>query len=144
MQNSSAVITGSCCLEILIFRVTLFRQKGVLASQQESPSSRESQVHMPTEDAVLDVIEDWSGSRPANLSQNLEDWWNQTAPGSPHSAILFKDGVLDLITRLQTAFPDSPRLQQGDFVGGGIKTVQDLVNDLQPTMQIGMQTAMAV
>jgi hypothetical protein len=95
---------------------------------------------MPSEEDVLDVIEDWSGSRPANLSQNLEDWWNQTAPGSAHSAILFKDGVLDLITRLQNAFPGSPQLQQGDFVGGGIKTVQDLVDALQPAMQ----TAMAV
>jgi hypothetical protein len=96
---------------------------------------------MPTEDAVLDVIEDWSGSRPANLSQNLEDWWNQTAPGSPHSAILFKDGVLDLLTRLQNAFPGSPRLQQGDFVGGGIKTVQDLVDALQPVIQGALAAA---
>jgi hypothetical protein len=93
---------------------------------------------MPSNEEVVDVIEDWSGKRPEKMSQNLEDWWNQTAPGSSHSAVKFKpDGIDDLIKKLKKKFPTSPVLSQEDFAasdspGGKIKTIQDLVRELQP------------
>lgn len=91
---------------------------------------------MPTNKAVVDVIEQWSGKRPEKTSQNLKDWWNQTAPGSTHSALSFDpDGIEDLLKRLQNAFPSSPALVSADFGdSGNIKTVQDLVDALQPVM----------
>ena len=89
---------------------------------------------MPTNKAVVDVIEQWSGQRPEKMSQNLQDWWNQTAADSDHNALLFKpDGIEDLLKRLRQAFPASPRLESGDFDDGGtVKTVQDLADELQP------------
>jgi hypothetical protein len=91
---------------------------------------------MPTNKSVVDVIEQWSGKRPEKMSQNLKDWWNQTAPGSTHSALAFDpDGIEDLVKRLQRAFPSSPALASGDFGdSGNVKTVQDLVDALQPVM----------
>jgi hypothetical protein len=65
---------------------------------------------MPTNKAVVDVVEQWSGQRPEKMSQGLEDWWNQTAPGSSHSALVFNpDGIEDLLKRLQKAFPAGVR-----------------------------------
>jgi hypothetical protein len=94
---------------------------------------------MPANKAVVDVIEQWSGQRPDKTSQNLQNWWNQTAPGSNHSALLFKpDGIEDLLKRLKKAFPGSPALQSGDFGdAGAIKTVQDLIDALQPPIGNG-------
>jgi hypothetical protein len=91
---------------------------------------------MPTNKAVVDIVEEWSGKRPEKMSQNLKDWWNQTAPGSTHSALAFDpDGIEDLLKRLKKAFPSSPPLVSGDFGdSGNIKTVQDLVDALQPAM----------
>jgi hypothetical protein len=91
---------------------------------------------MPTNKEVVDVIEQWSGKRPGKMSQSLEDWWNQTAPGSTHSALSFNpDGIDDLLKRIQKAFPSSPVLVAGDFqAAGNIKTLQDLVDALQPVM----------
>jgi hypothetical protein len=63
---------------------------------------------MPSNKAVVDVIEQWSSQRPEKMSQSLEDWWNQTAPGSSHSALSFDpDGIEDLIKRIKNAFPSS-------------------------------------
>jgi len=91
---------------------------------------------MPTNQAVVDVVEQWSGKRPERMSQNLKDWWNETAPGSSHSALAFDpDGIEDLLRRLKNAFPSSPLLASGDFGdSGNIKTIQDLVDSLQPAM----------
>jgi hypothetical protein len=91
---------------------------------------------MPSNKAVVDIVEQWSGQRPEKMLQSLEDWWNQTAPGSSHSALSFDpDGIEDLIKRLQDAFPSSPVLEAGDFrASGNVKTVQDLVDALQPAM----------
>lgn len=91
---------------------------------------------MPSNKAVVDVIEQWSGQRPEKMSQSLEDWWNQTAPGSSHSALSFDpDGIEDLIKRIKNAFPASPVVEAADFrAAGNIKTVQDLVDALQPAM----------
>jgi hypothetical protein len=98
---------------------------------------------MPSNKAVVDVVEQWSGQRPEKMLQSLEDWWNQTAPGSSHSALSFDpDGIEDLIKRLQDAFPSAPVLEAGDFrASGNVKTVQDLVDALQPAM---VGAAMAV
>jgi hypothetical protein len=92
---------------------------------------------MPTNKAVLDVVEQWSASRPDKMSQSIELWWNQTAPGSSHSALLFDpDGIADLVTRLSKAFPASPALEASDFrSAGAVKTVQDLVDALQPPIE---------
>lgn len=89
---------------------------------------------MPTNKAVLDVVDQWSGDRPAKMSQSLEQWWNQTAPGSPHSTLVFDpNGIDDLVNRLKKAFPASPALQAADFRStGNVKSVQDLVDALQP------------
>ena len=83
---------------------------------------------MPSDKAVLDVIEDWSGGRPSRMSQNLEEWWNRTASGSNHSTLNFDpDGIEDLVRKVNDAFPVSPALETGDFgSGGNIKTVQHL------------------
>lgn len=91
---------------------------------------------MPTNKAVVDVIEQWSGKRPEKMSQNLKEWWDQTAPGSTHSALSFDpDGIEDLLNRLRDAFPSSPALVSVDFGdSGNIKTVQDVVDALQPVM----------
>lgn len=91
---------------------------------------------MPTNKAVVDVVEQWSGQRPEKMSQGLEDWWNQTAPGSSHSALVFNpDGIEDLLKRLQKAFPAAPPLVSGDFgAAGAVKSIQDLVDALQPAM----------
>jgi hypothetical protein len=91
---------------------------------------------MPSNSAVLDVITGWSGQRPEKMSQNLEAWWNQTAPGSSHSTLKFDpDGIDDLLTRLKQTFPSSPRPSEADFrSGGNIATVQDLADALQPVM----------
>jgi hypothetical protein len=91
---------------------------------------------MPSNKAVVDVIEQWSGQRPEKMSQSLEDWWNQTAPGSSHSALSFDpDGIEDLIKRIKNAFPSSPVVEAADFrASGNIKNVQDLVDALQPPM----------
>ena len=87
---------------------------------------------MPSDSAVLDVIKAWSGKRPSKMSQVLADWWNQTAPGSSHSSLPFDpDGISDLIKRLKKAFPRSPVIDSADLAaGGGISTVQDLVQAL--------------
>jgi hypothetical protein len=52
---------------------------------------------------------------------------------------LFKpDGIEDLLKRLKKAFPGSPALQSGDFGdAGAIKTVQDLIDALQPPIGNG-------
>jgi hypothetical protein len=91
---------------------------------------------MPTNKEVLDVIEKWSGQRPPKMSQQLEEWWNKTAPGSTHSGLLFDpDGIADLVKRLKKAFPNPPHLEAADFKATGtVRTVQDLVNALQPTL----------
>jgi len=91
---------------------------------------------MPTNKEVLDVIEKWSGQRPPKMSQRLEEWWNKTAPGSTHSGLVFDpDGIADLVNRLQKAFPNPPHLEAADFKATGtVKTVQDLVDALQPTI----------
>jgi hypothetical protein len=91
---------------------------------------------MPSNKAVVDVIEQWSGQRPDKMSQILEDWWNQTAPGSSHSALQFDpDGIEDLIKRIEKAFPSAPVVEAADFrTSGNIKTVQDLVDALQPAV----------
>ena len=91
---------------------------------------------MPTNKAVVDVIEQWSGQRPEKMSQSLEDWWNQTAPGSSHSALQFDpDGIEDLIKRIEKAFPSAPAVEGADFrTSGNIKNVQDLVDALQPAI----------
>jgi hypothetical protein len=92
---------------------------------------------MPTNKAVVDIVEQWSASRPDKMSQSLEQWWNQTAPGSLHSALLFDpDGIADLVTRLSRAFPAAPALEASDFrSAGAVKTVQDLVDALQPPIE---------
>ena len=91
---------------------------------------------MPSNKAVVDVIEQWSGQQPEKMLQSLEDWWNQTAPGSSHSALKFDpDGIEDLIKRIENAFPSAPVVEAADFrTSGNIKTVQDLVDALQPAM----------
>jgi hypothetical protein len=91
---------------------------------------------MPSDNEVLNVITGWSPKRPEKMSQGLEDWWNQTAPGSTHSTLKFDpDGIDDLLLRLKKAFPASPRPSEADFrAGGGIKTVQDLADALQPVV----------
>jgi hypothetical protein len=91
---------------------------------------------MPSNKAVVDLIEQWSGQRPEKTSQSLEDWWNQTAPGSSHSSLSFDpDGIEDLIKRIKIAFPSSPVVEAADFrTSGNIKTLQDLVDALQPAM----------
>jgi len=91
---------------------------------------------MPSDNEVLDVITGWSGKRPEKMSQGLEDWWNQTAPGSTHSTLKFDpDGIDDLLLRLKKAFPASPRPSGADFrAGGEIKSVQDLADALQPVV----------
>jgi hypothetical protein len=91
---------------------------------------------MPTNKEVLDVIEKWSGQRPPKMSQQLEEWWNKTAPGSTHSGLPFDpDGIADLVNRLKKAFPNPPHLEAADFKATGtVKTVQDLVDALQPTL----------
>src|SRR6266850_1117964 len=93
---------------------------------------------MPTNKEVLDVIEKWSGQRPPKMSQRLEEWWNKTAPGSTHSGLVFDpDGIADLVNRLQKAFPNPPHLEAADFKATGtVKTVQDLVDALQPTTSV--------
>ena len=64
---------------------------------------------MPSDNEVLNVITGWSPKRPEKMSQGLEDWWNQTAPGSTHSTLKFDpDGIDDLLLRLKKAFPASP------------------------------------
>ena len=85
---------------------------------------------------TVDIVTAWSGNRPEDMSQSLEDWWNQTAPGSTHSTLKFDpDGIDDLLLRLKRAFPASPRPSEADFrAGGGIKTVQDLADALQPVV----------
>jgi hypothetical protein len=90
---------------------------------------------MPTNKDVLDVIGKWSGQRPSKMTQQLEEWWNKTAPGSTHSGLPFDpDGIADLVNRLNKAFPNPPHLEAADFKASGtVKTVQDLVNALQPT-----------
>jgi len=92
---------------------------------------------MPTNKAAVDVVEQWSGSRPDKMSQSLEQWWDRTAPGSTHSALLFDpNGIADLVTRLSKAFPASPPLEASDFRSPGtVKTVQDLVDALQPPIE---------
>ncbi len=87
---------------------------------------------MPTDSDVLDVVQAWSGKRPTKMSQSLEDWWNQTAPGSSHSTLPFApDGIQDLVTRIDNAFPDADPIGTEDLgSSGSIKTVQDLVNAL--------------
>ncbi len=91
---------------------------------------------MPSDDQILSVIQQWSGQRPPKMSQNLEDWWGQTASGSSHSTLPFDpDGIEDLVRRLQQAFPSSPALESGDFgSGGSVKTVEDLSQALLPAM----------
>ena len=91
---------------------------------------------MPTNNEVLEVIEEWSGQRPPKMSQQLEEWWNKTAPGSTHSGLAFDpDGIADLVNRLKNAFPNPPHLEAADFKATGtVKTVQDLVDALQPTL----------
>jgi subtilisin family serine protease len=81
----------------------------------------------------VDIITEWSGNRPEEMSQSLEDWWNQTAPGSTHSNVMFDpDGIHDLLPRLKKASPASPGLSAGDFrTDGAIKTLQDLDDSLQ-------------
>jgi hypothetical protein len=68
------------------------------------------------------------------MSQNLEQWWGQTAPGSSHSTLKFDpDGIEDLLKRLNKTFPSSPAIEAADFgAAGNVKTVQDLVDALQP------------
>ena len=89
---------------------------------------------MPTNNEVLDVIEDWSGQRPPKMSQSLEEWWRKTAPGSSHSGLGFDpDGITDLVNRLQAVFPDPPHLESADFTGS-VKSAQDLVDALQPVI----------
>ncbi len=91
---------------------------------------------MPSDNEVLKVVTGWSGKRPEKMSQNLEDWWNQTSPGSTHSTLKFDpDGIDDLLLRLKSAFPASPAPSEADFrAGGGIKSVQDLSDALQPVV----------
>lgn len=91
---------------------------------------------MPTNKEVLDVVEKWSGERPDKMSQSLEKWWDKTAPGSSHASLRFDpDGIADLVNRLKKAFPNSPRLKASDFKASGtVKTVQELVNALQPAV----------
>jgi hypothetical protein len=91
---------------------------------------------MPTNNEVLDIIEDWSGQRPLKMSQSLEEWWNETAPDSSHSGLVFDpDGITDLVNRLQEAFPDPPHVESADFrATGSVKSVQDLVDVLQPVI----------
>jgi len=91
---------------------------------------------MPSDNEVLNLIAGWSPKRPEKMSQGLEDWWNQTAPDSTHSTLKFDpDGIDDLLLRLKKAFPASPRPSEADFrAGGGIKTVQDLADALQPVV----------
>jgi hypothetical protein len=91
---------------------------------------------MPTNKEVLDVIEKWSGQRPSKMSQQVEEWWNKTAPGSTHSGLPFDpDGIADLVNRLKKAFPNPPHVEAADFkTSGTVKTVQDLVDALQPTL----------
>lgn len=87
---------------------------------------------MPTDSQVLDQVENWSGKRPTKMSQSLEDWWNQTAPGSNHSTLPFDpDGIQDLVTRVDRAFPDADPIETEDLgSSGSIKTVQDLADAL--------------
>jgi len=100
---------------------------------------------MPTNKEVLDVIENWSGQRPSKMSQQLEEWWNKTAPGSTHSGLLFDpDGIADLVKRLRNAFPNPPHLQASDFKASGtVKTAQDLVDALQPTRPAPLTATLA-
>ena len=95
---------------------------------------------MPTNKQVVDAIEQWSGNRPEKMSQNLEEWWNQTAPGSTHSALAFDpNGIDDLLEKLHKEFAGSPDLAAGDFKAtGNIKTLQDLVDALQPVEADGL------
>jgi hypothetical protein len=94
---------------------------------------------------VLNVIEKWSGQRPSKMSQQLEEWWNKTAPGSTHSGLLFDpDGIADLVKRLKKAFPNPPHLEASDFKSSGtVKTIQDLVDALQPTLPAPPTAALA-
>ena len=87
---------------------------------------------MASDAAVLNALTRWSGNRPPAMTQVLADWWNQTAPGSSHSGIVFNpDGIADLIKRLRKAFPQSPTIASADLaVGGTISTVEDLVEAL--------------
>jgi hypothetical protein len=69
------------------------------------------------------------------MSQQLEEWWNKTAPDSTHSGLPFDpDGIADLVNRLKKTFPNPPHLEATDFKSSGtVKTVEDLVDALQPT-----------
>ncbi|MGD0498190.1 MAG: hypothetical protein ABSC23_07115 [Bryobacteraceae bacterium] len=101
---------------------------------------------MPSDKAVLDVIEDWSGGRPGKMSQNLEEWWNLTAAGSSHSTLKFDpDGIEDLVRKLRDAFPTSPALETGDFgPGGSIKTVQQLSTALLSPLAADLDAEMRI
>jgi len=88
---------------------------------------------MPTNKQIVDLIEQWSGKRPDSMAQVLEDWWNETAPGSTHSALAYADGIDDLVKRIKKAFPPPPSVVAADFKSAGaIKTMEDLVDALQP------------
>ncbi len=82
---------------------------------------------------ILDITTAWSGQRPEKMSQSLEDWWNQTAPGSTRGALEFDPHGIDaLLPRLKRVFPASPRPSEASFRGSGnIKTLQDLEEILQ-------------
>lgn len=94
---------------------------------------------MPSNNEVLDVVTAWSGKRPEKMSQNIGDWWDQTAPGSTHSALTFDpNGIDNLLERLKKEFPGSPRPSRADFrAGGNIKTMQGLADALQPIVARG-------
>jgi hypothetical protein len=98
---------------------------------------------MPTNKAVVDLVERWSGKRPKAMNQNLEDWWGETAPGSNHSTLAYdKEGIESLVDEASETFPKSPSLTADDFrAAGNIKTLQDLVDALQPPMTIAATAA---
>jgi hypothetical protein len=89
---------------------------------------------MPTDNDVLYVVTKWSGARPDKMSQNLGDWWDQTAANHSGIGAFNPNGIDDLILRCQTKFPSSPRLSEGDLQSGGnVQDVQDLVSALAPS-----------
>lgn len=90
---------------------------------------------MSIQSRVVDAVEIWCGKRPDELATVLKDLWDDTAPGSSHSALDFDpDGIEDLVLKLHSEFANPPKRRvtatAADFRGGAkIQTLQKLVDE---------------